>query len=174
MVSAASFKLSKMPDMSSGISPMTKQLNRVTMRSVPAPEMMRPAGRNLKFVSASRNCGAQVSGSSSRAAKAVATRSQVSSMVLSTGRPSGDFSRYFMSQICWEMAAIGVVVVVGGMGSLPGAVLAGFLLGYNVRLAIRYVPSELNMADGPSRGAAYSSVDNSTVRKAELKRSTQR
>ena len=66
-----------------------------------------------------------------------------------------------------------------GRSSNPGLLylsrrLAGFLLGYNVRLAIRYVPSELNMADGPSRGAAYASVDDGTVRKAELKRSTER
>ena len=35
-------------DMSSGIVPMTKQLNSVTLRPVPAPAMTRPAGRNLK------------------------------------------------------------------------------------------------------------------------------
>ena len=31
----------------SGIVPITKQLNNVTLRSVPAPARMRPAGRNL-------------------------------------------------------------------------------------------------------------------------------
>ncbi len=37
MVSAASFSMSKMPPMLSGIVPMTKQLNSVTERPVPAP-----------------------------------------------------------------------------------------------------------------------------------------
>ena len=55
MVSAASRRLAKMPPMSSGIVPMTKQLNRVTVRPVPAPARMRPAGRNWKSVSASAN-----------------------------------------------------------------------------------------------------------------------
>ena len=48
MVSAASFSISKMPPMLSGIVPMTKQLNSVTERAVPAPAVMRPAGRYLK------------------------------------------------------------------------------------------------------------------------------
>ena len=38
---------------SSPISPMTKQLNSVTRRSVPAPDRMRPAGWNRKSSSAS-------------------------------------------------------------------------------------------------------------------------
>jgi hypothetical protein len=37
MVSAASFSASKMPSMLSGMVPMTKQLNSVTSRPVPAP-----------------------------------------------------------------------------------------------------------------------------------------
>jgi hypothetical protein len=45
MVSAASFSASKIPPMLSGIVPMTKQLNSVTERPVPAPATMRPAGR---------------------------------------------------------------------------------------------------------------------------------
>ena len=45
MVRAASFRPSKIPPMESGIVPMTKQLNSVTLRPVPAPERMRPAGR---------------------------------------------------------------------------------------------------------------------------------
>jgi hypothetical protein len=53
MVSAASRSALKIPDMSSGIVPMTKQLKSVTRRPVPAPAMIRPAGRNLKPVSAS-------------------------------------------------------------------------------------------------------------------------
>ena len=52
--------------------------------------------------------------------------------------------------------------------------LAGLQLGYNVRLSIRYVPSERNLADGPSRGAAYACVARDTQRKAARKRSTQR
>ena len=48
MVSAASLRFSKIPDMSSGMSPMTKQLNKVTLRSDPAPDRMRPAGRKPK------------------------------------------------------------------------------------------------------------------------------
>jgi len=48
-----------------------------------------------------------VSGSVTHAANAVATRDQVSSIDSPTGAPSGVLKRYFMSQICWEMAAIG-------------------------------------------------------------------
>ena len=44
-VRAASFSISKMPPMLSGMLPMTKQLNSVTARPVPAPDRMRPAGR---------------------------------------------------------------------------------------------------------------------------------
>ena len=46
IVSAASRKPENIPDMSSAISPITKQLNKVTDRSVPAPEIIRPAGKN--------------------------------------------------------------------------------------------------------------------------------
>ena len=52
MVSAASFSMSKIPPMLSGIVPMTKQLNSVTDRAVPAPAVIRPAGRYLKSSSA--------------------------------------------------------------------------------------------------------------------------
>ena len=45
IVSAASLSMSKMPPMLSGMVPMTKQLNSVTDRPVPAPAVMRPAGR---------------------------------------------------------------------------------------------------------------------------------
>ena len=51
-VSAASRSASKMPFMSSGTVPMTKQLNSVTDRPVPAPAVIRPAGRYLKSSSA--------------------------------------------------------------------------------------------------------------------------
>jgi hypothetical protein len=52
MVSAASFSASKMPAMLSGMVPITKQLNSVTARSVPAPATIRPAGRKRKSSSA--------------------------------------------------------------------------------------------------------------------------
>jgi len=48
IVSAASRRFSKMPDIESGIVPITKQLNSVTLRPVPAPARMRPAGRKRK------------------------------------------------------------------------------------------------------------------------------
>ena len=50
--------------------------------------------------------------------------------------------------------------------------LAGLSLGYNIRLALRYVRSERNLADGPSRGAAFRCVAADTVRKAAHKVST--
>ena len=40
--------------------------------------------------------------------------------------------------------------------------LAGLQFGYNVRLSLRYVPSELNLADGPSRGAGYPCAGNTS------------
>ena len=85
MVRAASRRFSKMPDMSSGMAPMTKQLNSVTVRPVPAPAITRPAGRNLKSASASWKRLAQRSGSRSGAAKARATRHQVASRSASSG-----------------------------------------------------------------------------------------
>jgi hypothetical protein len=48
MVSAASLRFSKMPDMSSGMAPMTKQLNSVTVRPVPAPAITRPGRQELE------------------------------------------------------------------------------------------------------------------------------
>src|SRR5437868_447668 len=45
MVRAASFTFSKIDAMSSPIVPMTKQLNSVTLRPVPAPAITLPAGR---------------------------------------------------------------------------------------------------------------------------------
>ncbi len=53
MVSAASFSPSKIPSIVSGIVPMTKQLNSVTDRPVPAPAVIRPAGKKRKPSSAS-------------------------------------------------------------------------------------------------------------------------
>ena len=58
IVTAASRKWLKMPARVSGMVPMTKQLNKVTERSVPAPARMRPAGMKRKSVSAlvKRSC----------------------------------------------------------------------------------------------------------------------
>ena len=84
---------------------MTKQLKSVTLRPAAAPATSRPAGRNLKPSIAAPNRPAQSSASRSGAAKAVATRRHVSSMVLSRAVPSGALSRYFMSQICWAIDA---------------------------------------------------------------------
>ena len=47
MVRAASLRPSKMAPISSPMVPITKQLKSVTSRFVPAPAMMRPAGKNL-------------------------------------------------------------------------------------------------------------------------------
>jgi len=68
---------------------MTKQLKRVTFRSVPAPARMRPAGMKPKSCSAARKRGSQTAGSASVAASARATRSQVASMPASGGASSG-------------------------------------------------------------------------------------
>ena len=108
-----------MPVMSSGMSPMTKQLNRVTLRPLPAPEKIRPPGRKRKSSMASRNRGSQAAGSVSGAARARATRRQVSETVLSTGSPSAALRRYFMSQICWEIDAAFAITAPAFAGS-PG------------------------------------------------------
>ena len=50
--------------------------------------------------------------------------------------------------------------------------LAGLVLGYNLRLSLRYVPSHCNLADGPSRGSRRVGVARSTARKAALNAST--
>ncbi len=110
MVRAASLTFSKIEVRSSSIRPMTKQLKRVTPRPVPAPARMRPAGRKAKSAIASLNAFSQRARPrlGSAAAAAFATRAQVSSMVRSSTLPSAAFSRYFMSQICWEMAGMAV------------------------------------------------------------------
>ena len=103
-VSAASRTWAKMPPMSSGIVPITKQLKSVTERPVPAPARMRPAGRNWKPVSRFWKRPAHKPGADSGSARARATRLQVSSMVLSTGSPSAVRKRYLRSHICCEIA----------------------------------------------------------------------
>ena len=108
MVSAASRRFSKMPDMSSGMAPMTKQLNSVTLRPVPAPAITRPAGRNLKSCRASWKRPAHSSGSRSGTAKARATRHQVASRSASAA-PEASRKRYFMSQMRWETGAQSIV-----------------------------------------------------------------
>ncbi len=106
-VSAASRRFSKMPAMSSGMTPMTKQLKSVTSRLLPAPAWMRPAGRKAKSPSASKNRRRHFStavlppSARSGSASAPAMRRQLSSIVASSGVPSSSFRRYFMSQICW-------------------------------------------------------------------------
>src|SRR5580692_6377991 len=105
-VSAASRKAEKMPSIESGMAPMTKQLNSVTLRPVPAPARMRPAGMKPPPESAALNVAfhcARASGASAEAA-ALATRMKVSATSRSTGVPSADFSRYFTSQIWREIS----------------------------------------------------------------------
>ena len=47
IVIAPSSSARQIPSIESSIGPMTKQLNNVTRRSVPAPARIRPPGRNL-------------------------------------------------------------------------------------------------------------------------------
>ena len=62
IVSAPAFKASNMPSVESSTVPITKQLNKVTSRSVPAPARIRPPGKkrkpssNAKYVPAQRAC----------------------------------------------------------------------------------------------------------------------
>src|SRR6266446_7242644 len=116
IVRAASRRWAKIPPMSSGIAPITKQLNKVTSRPLPAPATTRPAGRDLKSVIAAQNRWLHNAGSRSGAASAVATRRHVSSIVLSSGSPEGPLRRYFMSQICCEIDA---TTAMGDGSSLP-------------------------------------------------------
>ena len=50
IVTALSCRARKMPEIESSIAPITKQLNNVTLRGVPAPAWMRPPGKNAKFL----------------------------------------------------------------------------------------------------------------------------
>ena len=110
IVSAASLSMSKMPPILSGIVPITKQLNIVTLRAVPAPAVIRPAGRNLKSSRASKNLPSQALGSFSTDARSLAIRRQESSTVTSFGVPSASLKRYFISQICSAMGAVKRVI----------------------------------------------------------------
>src|SRR6202789_33520 len=119
-VSAASRKAPKMPDIESAIVPITKQLNSVTDRDVPAPARMRPAGRNLWPASAPANSSAHSrrrAGASALAA-ASATRAKLSATLRSTGVPSGCLSRYFMSQI-WRAISLMAASIRSFYVSLP-------------------------------------------------------
>ena len=115
MVVAASFSPSMMPERLSSIWPSTKQLMRVTWRSVPAPARIRPAGRNFQPCMALVNIFTSVS----FAASARATRRRVSSIVRSTGVPSRSLKRYFMSQIVWATG--------GRSSSVSGSVAASMI-----------------------------------------------
>ena len=90
---------------------MTKQLNSVTLRAAAGAGDDAPGRQELEIGQRLRRTARPTSAwSRSGAASAVATRRQVSSMVLSSGSPgtsplAGAFSRYFMSQICCEIAA---------------------------------------------------------------------
>ena len=48
--------------------------------------------------------------------------------------------------------------------------VAGLAMGADLRVSLRFVPSERNLADGPSRGLKVPSVDPATKRKAAAKR----
>ena len=72
IVSAASFSAWKMPSRLSGMVPMTKQLNRVTLRSVPAPARIRPAGMKRMSAIASRKRASIASRRSGASAAATA------------------------------------------------------------------------------------------------------
>ncbi len=98
--------------------PITKQLNNVTRRPVPAPATIRPAGRKRKSSSAWENRTSHCSRSFSGATSARATRRQLSSIVTSIGVPSCAFSRYLASQICREIGAI-LIAMPAASGSGP-------------------------------------------------------
>ena len=87
IVSAPSRSAEKMPSSESSIGPITKQLNSVTRRPVPAPARMRPPGRKRKSASASANRRSHVARSrGSAAASARATRDHVASMPVSSAK----------------------------------------------------------------------------------------
>src|SRR3989344_8219412 len=100
MVTAASRTASKMPPRASGTAPMTKQLNRVTFRPVPAPARMRPAGKNWKSVRAASKRSRQRARAlgASASATAAATRVHVCPIV-SSPPPSDGRKLYLPRQI---------------------------------------------------------------------------
>ena len=106
MVSDASLRLSKIPPMSSGTVPMTKQLKSVTARPDPAPASTRPAGRKRKSCRMPRNLSRHSARWSGRSASdtAPATRAHVSAIVSSPPAMPAPFIRYLRSQICREIS----------------------------------------------------------------------
>ena len=113
MVSAASFRPSKMPDMESSSVPMTKQLNSVTRRPEPAPARMRPAGRNLRSpINPSKACAQRSrKASGSACATARATRPSECAGLSSPGR------RYFIAQMSRAMGSRSGSVSGSGSGT---------------------------------------------------------
>ena len=84
IVTALSCRARKMPEIESSIAPITKQLNNVTLRGVPAPAWMRPPGKNAKFLKMPKKRDSQPALSlCSTAASADATRRHVSAIVCS-------------------------------------------------------------------------------------------
>ncbi len=105
MVRAPSFNAVKMPSMESSMSPMTKQLNRVTWCEVPAPARMRPPGRKRKSRSSEWKRGDHSCGRLSTEATAPATRLQVSS-TLASARPELSRRAYLLFQIKRETSLL--------------------------------------------------------------------
>ncbi len=89
IVTALRRKCSKIASIESSMKSMTKQLNSVTSRAVPAPARMRPAGRKRKSSRTPRNaCAHGRASRGSTLAAARATRSHVSPIHSSRAEPS--------------------------------------------------------------------------------------
>jgi hypothetical protein len=104
MVSAASRRWAKIPPISSGIVPITKQLKSVTERSVPAPARIgRPAEIEILQHGVKAFCPefCPLLG----LGQGVGDPAPTFLDGLVHACPSWPFRRYFMSQICWEIAA---------------------------------------------------------------------
>src|SRR5690606_5807325 len=123
IVIAPCFKCSKIDSIESSMKPITKQLKSVVRRPVPAPARMRPAGRNLKPVTASRNA-ASCSPLRSACATAAATLRHVSAIDASAD-PSGRTCRYFVDQMCRESSSSSIPGLPGRSDLCPV-----FVLGY--------------------------------------------
>ena len=93
---------------------------------VPEPAMMRPAGRNLKPLIASKKRSSHCAGSRSGRAKALATRRKVSSTYLSMGDPT--------TAQGYELKAIAAAVI-GGASLAGGEEIARHPVGCDLRVA---------------------------------------